>query len=110
MSQDGKTAKAGPPREGSLDAPFPHPIARRRAGERQWVREQLGETDRNGRLARPVARLANWATARRNTPLRHLLESLARIDAEVELPRYHSRTATDRLKRPLAPNPEGPAF
>ena len=26
------------------------------------------------------------------------------------MPKYHSRTATDRLKSPIAPNPEGPAF
>jgi glycerol-3-phosphate dehydrogenase subunit C len=74
------------------------------------VREQLGETDRNGGLAKPVAGLANWATARKNTPLRTLMEAIAKIDAEAELPRYHSRTAADRLKGPLAPNPQGPAF
>ncbi|THD61837.1 heterodisulfide reductase-related iron-sulfur binding cluster [Phenylobacterium sp.] len=98
-----------------FDIDIPHLIlryraAKRRAGERQFVREQLGETDRNGKLAKPFAGLANWATARKNTPLRHLLESIAQIDAEAELPKYHSKTATDRLKSPLAPNPQGPAF
>jgi len=98
-----------------LDMDIPHLIlryraARRRAGDKQWVREQLGETDRNGRMAKPVAGLINWATARKNTPLRKLLEAIARIDTEAELPTYHSRTATDRLKGPLAPNPAGPAF
>jgi glycerol-3-phosphate dehydrogenase subunit C len=98
-----------------LDMDIPHLIlryrsAKRRAGEKLFVREQLGETDRNGKLAKPVAGLANWATARKNTPLRMLLEAIAGIDAEAELPKYHSKTATDRLKVPVPPNPAGPAF
>ncbi|MEO8114027.1 MAG: heterodisulfide reductase-related iron-sulfur binding cluster, partial [Phenylobacterium sp.] len=98
-----------------FDIDFPHLIlryraAKRRAGEREFVREQLGETDRNGKLAKPVAGLANWATARRNTPLRKLLEAIAGIDAEAELPRYHSKTATDRLRVPVPPAQDGPAF
>ena len=98
-----------------FDIDIPHLIlryraAKRHAGEKEFVREQLGKTDRNGKLAKPVASLANWASARDNTPLRKLLEALAQIDAEAELPKYNSRTATDRLKSPLAPNPAGPAF
>jgi glycerol-3-phosphate dehydrogenase subunit C len=98
-----------------FDIDIPHLIlryraAKRRAGEREFVREQLGQTDRNGKLAKPVAGLANWATARKNTPLRKLLEAIAQIDAEVELPQYHHKTATDRLKAPIAPDPAGPAF
>jgi glycerol-3-phosphate dehydrogenase subunit C len=94
---------------------IPHIILRYRAAKRKahggdFIREQLGETDRNGKLAKPVAGLANWATARKNTPLRKLLEAIAKIDAEVELPKYHSKTATDRLKSPLAADPAGPAF
>ena len=97
-----------------LDIDIPHLIlryraARRRAGEKEVVREQLGKTDRNGKLAKPVAGLANWATARKNTPLRKLLAAIAQIDAEVELPKYHSKTATDRLRVPVKPNPKGPA-
>jgi len=102
-----------PPHEFNID--FPHLIlryraAKRKAGEREFIREQLGETDRNGKLAKPVAGLANWATARRNTPLRGLLEAIAGIDREAELPKYHSKTATDRLASPVAPDPSGPAF
>ena len=103
-----------PPHPFDLD--FPHLIlryraAKRRAGEREFVREQLGKTDRNGKLAKPVAGLANWATARKNTPLRSLMEAIAKIDSEVELPKYNSQTAEDRLKRsgPEA-DPAGPAF
>jgi glycerol-3-phosphate dehydrogenase subunit C len=103
-----------PPHPFDLD--FPHLIlryraAKRRAGERELVREELGKTDRNGKLAKPVAGLANWATARKNTPLRRLLEAVAKIDAEAELPQYHRETAEDRLKRAgLSPDPAGPAF
>ena len=98
-----------------FDIDIPHLIvryraAKRRAGERHFVREQLGMTDRNGKLAKPVAALANAMSARKNTPLRKLLEAITQIDAEAELPKYHSKTATDRLKSPLAPNPQGPAF
>jgi glycerol-3-phosphate dehydrogenase subunit C len=98
-----------------FDIDIPHLIlryraAKRREGHREWIREQLGETDRNGKLAKPVAPIANWATARRNTPLRKLLEAIARIDAEAELPTWHSRTAQDRLKAVIPPNPQGPAF
>ena len=62
------------------------------------------------RAAKPVAKIANWATARKNTPLRKLLEAIAQIDAEVELPKYHAKTATDLLPTPIAPDPAGPAF
>jgi glycerol-3-phosphate dehydrogenase subunit C len=103
-----------PPHPFDLD--FPHLIlryraAKRRAGEREFVRDELGKTDRNGKLAQPVAGLANWATARKNTPLRKLMEAVAKIDAEVELPKYHTRTAEVRLRQEgLRPNPAGPAF
>ena len=102
-----------PPHPFDLD--FPHLIlryraAKRKAGERDFMRDQLAETDRNGKLAKPLAPIANWATAKENSPLRKLLEGIAGVDAEAELPRYHSRTATDRLKTPLTPDPAGPAF
>jgi glycerol-3-phosphate dehydrogenase subunit C len=74
------------------------------------VRDQLAETDRNGKLARPVAGVVNWALARENTPLRKLLQSVAEIDAEVELPKFHAKTAAARLRDPLTPDPAGPAF
>jgi glycerol-3-phosphate dehydrogenase subunit C len=99
----------------AFDVDFPHLILRHRAAKRRadgghFVREQLGETDRNGKLAKPVAPLANWATARTNTPVRKAMEVVAGIDADVELPKYHSKTATDLLKTPPAPDPAGPAF
>jgi glycerol-3-phosphate dehydrogenase subunit C len=102
-----------PPHPWDLD--FPHLIlryraARRRVGDRQFVRDQLAETDRNGKLAKPFSAVINWALARENTPLRKMLEQVAAVDAEVELPKFHSKTAMDTLKAPLAPDPAGPAF
>ncbi len=103
-----------PPHEFNLD--FPHVILRHRAAHRKadgggdFVREQLGETDRNGKLAKPIAGLANWATDLRNKPMRSLMESVAGIDKTAALPLYNSRTAGDRLKTPRAPDPAGPAF
>jgi glycerol-3-phosphate dehydrogenase subunit C len=103
-----------PPHPFDLDIPhliLRYRAAKRRAGEREFVREELGKTDRNGKLAKPVAPIANWATAGKNTPLRKLMQAIADIDAEAELPKYHSKTAGDRLKKsPVAPDPAGPAF
>ena len=102
-----------PPHEWNVD--FPHLLLRHRSALRKaeggdFVREQLGETDRNGKLARPVAPLANWATDLGNKPVRGLMEAVAGIDKTALLPKYNSRTASDRLKTPLAPDPAGPAF
>ncbi|HLK25973.1 MAG TPA: hypothetical protein VKT30_15070 [Caulobacteraceae bacterium] len=98
-----------------FDVDFPHVIlryraAKRRHGKKDFMRDQLAETDRNGKLAAPVAPLANWATARRNRPARKLLEAVAGIDADAGLPAFHAKTAERRLKTPPAPNPAGPAF
>ena len=100
-----------PPHEWAVD--FPHLLLRHRAAERkakggEWVREQLGRTDRNGKLAAPIAALANWASARGNALTRPAMQALFGIDADANLPLYHSKTATD-LPLP-APNPAGPAF
>ena len=102
-----------PPHEWNVD--FPHLLLRHRAALRKqdggdFVREQLGETDRNGKLAKPVAGLANWATDLANKPVRAAMEAVAGIDKNALLPKYHSRIASDRLKSPLAPDPAGPAF
>ncbi len=98
-----------------FDIDIPHLIlryrsARRKAGEKALVREELGDTDRNGHLAAPLAPLANWATARANTPVRGLMEATLGVDAKAELPQWYSKTASRRLKTPIAASPEGPAF
>lgn len=102
-----------PPHEWNVD--FPHLILRYRTARRKedggaFVREQLGRTDRNGKLAKPVAGVANWASKRRNKPVRAALENIAGIDRDAELPVYHRRTANDLLKSLPPPDPSGPAF
>jgi len=102
-----------PPHEWNVD--FPHLMLRHRAAMRKaeggdFVREQLGKTDRNGRLARPVAGFANWLGDVGNKPARAAMEKVAGIDREAILPRFHRRTAEDRLRTPPAPDPSGPAY
>jgi glycerol-3-phosphate dehydrogenase subunit C len=102
-----------PPHPWNVD--FPHLMLRQRAAERkkhggEVVREQLGETDRNGKLAKPIAPIANWASARGNGLTRPLMEAVLGIDRGAELPKYHSRTAQDLCRTPPPANPEGPAF
>jgi glycerol-3-phosphate dehydrogenase subunit C len=102
-----------PPHPWNVD--FPHLLLRHRAALRkaegkEFVREQLGETDRNGKLASKVAGLANWATRLENKPVRALMEKTAGIDRDAELPRFHRKTAEVRLRDMPSPDPEGPAY
>ncbi len=101
-----------PPHEWDVD--FPHLMLRHRAAQRKaegghFAPEQLGKTDRNGKLAKPVAPLANWATELSNKPVRAAMEAVAGIDKTAVLPRYHARTAADRMKQPMVLDPAGPA-
>lgn len=90
-----------PPHEFNLD--FPHLMLRYRAAEAKQkgfplVPGQLAQTDRNGKLAAPVAALANWGSAKDNGLTRPLLEKVAGIDARAELPKFHGQTFTMRAK------------
>ena len=69
-----------------------------RQGKVAFADRQLTETDRNGHLARPVAGLANWATKRGNTVTRPLLETIAGIHRDAELPKYTGKTFVMRAK------------
>src|SRR5437588_778757 len=111
------TPPTSAPREGSLEAPFRHPIAWRDPdfydlanveAEMERVLEQLGETDRNGKLAGAIAPFANWASAQGNGLTRPVMEATFGIDRTALLPKYNSRKASD-LPVP-APDPAGPAF
>ncbi|MBV8681388.1 MAG: hypothetical protein JO111_00840 [Caulobacteraceae bacterium] len=98
-----------------FDIDIPHLIlryraARRHAGEKDVAREELGRTDRNGKLAAAVAPLANWATSQSNKPVRKLIEAIGGVDQDALLPTYASKTASRLLREPLAPSPDGPAF
>lgn len=84
-----------PPHQFNID--FPHLMVRARAvearqGKVTFADRQLNETDRNGRLARPVAGLANWTTRRGNALTRPLLEAIAGIHKDAELPKYSGKT------------------
>ena len=91
-----------PPHEFNLD--FPHLMLRYRAatakrdGHYPFVPAQLGETDRNGKLAAPLAPLANWGSTRGNRLTRPALEKIAGIDARADLPKFYGKTFTMRAR------------
>ncbi|MBT3916627.1 MAG: glycerol-3-phosphate dehydrogenase [Rhodospirillaceae bacterium] len=95
-----------PPHEFDLD--FPHLMLRVRAlefkqGKVKFAHRQLTETDRNGKLAAPVAGLANWASKRGNALTRPLLEKMTGIHQDAELPEYQSVSFSKRdQKKPEA--------
>src|ERR1700743_1169183 len=79
-----------PPHEFNLD--FPHVMLRYRAVEHKegwvpWARTQLGKTDRNGELAKLAAPVVNWGGERGNTMSRPILEKVAGVDRNAELPK-----------------------
>ena len=90
-----------PPHEFNID--FPHLMLRYRVAE--WAKhgtpfwdKQLTETDRNGHLAAVAPGLANWASARGNALTRPVLEKLADVHRDVELPKFHGRTFQAQAK------------
>ena len=90
-----------PPHEFNLD--FPHLMLRYRAAVAKtegypFVPGQLAQTDRNGKMAAPVAGLANWGSAKGNGLTRPALEAVAGIDRRAELPKFHGATFTMRAK------------
>ena len=103
-----------PPHEFDLD--FPHLMLRYRAveqrrGEVAWGARQLTETDRNGRLAGMAAGLANWGSDTDNKPVRRMLEGVAGVHREAQLPKFHGKTFAMRAKaETLEVNREAPAY
>lgn len=103
-----------PPHEFNLD--FPHLMLRYRyaeaqAGKTHFVARQMGEMDRNGTLAVPVAPIVNWGANVKNKLTRKVAESVAGIDARAELPNFHSRTFTMAARQEhLSANEKAPAF
>lgn len=101
-----------PPHEFDID--FPHLMLRYRAVENKkgeiptFGQRQLTETDRNGKLAAALAPLANYAAQRGNRMTRPLLEKIAGVHREAELPKYTSKPFA---KRPApAVNTNAPAY
>ena len=103
-----------PPHEFNVD--FPHLMLRYRVaefnrGNVDFAERQLTKTDRNAKLASPIAPLANWATSRGNKFTRVAMEKLAGIDRDAELPQYHRKTFLKRAKSEAPPvNRAAPGF
>ena len=90
-----------PPHEFNLD--FPHLMLRFRVADKKshgtgFFDRQITATDRNGRLAGKVSGLANWGSKRGNGLTRPLLEGVAGIHRDAELPRFHRDTFAKRSK------------
>ncbi|MFO1152395.1 MAG: heterodisulfide reductase-related iron-sulfur binding cluster [Rhodospirillales bacterium] len=103
-----------PPHHFNLD--FPHLMLRYRAAEFRrdgvpFMKRQLTETDRNGRMAAPVAPIANWASRCGNSLTRPVMEKLADVHRDAHLPEFHGRTfeARARKEKPQV-NRDAPAF
>jgi len=84
-----------PPHEFNID--FPHLMLRYRAmearrGKLKIADRELAKTDRNGRLARYIAPLANWASDRKHQWIRRLIEKWMGLDRQAALPEYQSQT------------------
>lgn len=103
-----------PPHEFNLD--FPHLMLRYRAVERKkqgtpFVLKQVTETDRNGKLAAPVAGIANWATDTGNRLTRGAMQSVAGIDKRAALPKFHAKTFARAAKGDVPEvNKSAPAY
>ncbi|WP_339715874.1 heterodisulfide reductase-related iron-sulfur binding cluster [uncultured Sneathiella sp.] len=103
-----------PPHEFNLD--FPHLMLRYRAvekknGEDSFVSRELSKTDRNGKLAAPVAPIANWATKTSNGLTRGIIETTLGIDRHAALPKYQSKPFEKYAQEnPIEINKDAPAF
>jgi glycerol-3-phosphate dehydrogenase subunit C len=101
-----------PPHEFDLD--FPHLLLRHRsaelaAGKLGWADKALARTDRNGKLARPIAPVANWASDRRNRLTRPVMQAVAGIHQDAALPRYQGRTFSMRARQAPTVDADAPA-
>jgi glycerol-3-phosphate dehydrogenase subunit C len=102
-----------PPHPFNID--FPHLMLRARAadlkrGKSDFVARQLGETDRNGKLAGAVAPIANWASDVGNHVTRPVMEAVTGIDRRAYLPKFNGKSFAMRAKAaPPTRNAEAPA-
>ena len=102
-----------PPHEFNLD--FPHLMLRYRAaelkaGKRHGVAGALAETDRNGRIAGLMAPIANWSSSRRNHWTRPVLEAVAGIARDAELPKFTSKSFQQQALEAPEINRDAPGF
>ncbi len=103
-----------PPHEFDLD--FPHLMLRARALQQRqgavgFAARQMTQTDRNGKLARFAAPLANWALDEKNKLTRPLMEKAAGVHRDAALPKFQRRTLVGEASRDAPPiNRDAPAF
>jgi glycerol-3-phosphate dehydrogenase subunit C len=98
----------------AFDLDFPHLMLRVRAVENKnnevaFADKQLAQTDRNGAIATMIAPLANWGSDKSNSFARGILEKVAGLDREAELPKYASKTLVSIAKTAPQINIAAPA-
>ena len=101
-----------PPHEFDLD--FPHLMLRYRKmefdqGKVGGAHRQLTETDRNGKMAGKMAPLANWASKRGNGMTRPVLEAVAGVHRDADLPKYRSPSFDNYTEGGVEVNTAAPA-
>jgi glycerol-3-phosphate dehydrogenase subunit C len=103
-----------PPHPFNLD--FPHLMLRyraaeTRAGKTDFTARQLAETDRNGRLAAPISPIVNWASNRKHSFSRKIMQDVIGVDSRAVLPKFHTKTfvLADRGD-PVKTNESAPAY
>lgn len=103
-----------PPHEWQID--FPHLMLRYRAVEhRDGIKAtsaspRLAETDANGRLARFLGPVMNWASDADNGLTRPVMEKVAGIHRDAVLPKFAGKSLVRRAKAaPPAVNSKAPA-
>ncbi len=104
-----------PPHEFNLD--FPHLMLRYRAmehkeGKTGLATQQLTKTDRNGKLGTSLSAPVNWASSRNNKFSRTVMEKVAGVDSDAELPKFAKATLQSQAKAEgeLVLNQNAPAF
>lgn len=88
-----------PPHEFNLD--IPHLMVRHRAVQNKkgaigFIDQKLTETDANAKLGCGMSGLANWATKRGNALTRPILQAVAGIHKDAELPKYSGKTFVEQ--------------
>ena len=90
-----------PPHEFNIDFPklmLRYRAAELQAGRRDRMTTELTKTDRNGKLGCRMSGLANWASDTGNKITRPLLETVAGVHRDADLPKYHAKTFTARAQ------------
>ena len=84
-----------PPHPFQLDFPhlmLRHRVAEAKKGNTDFVARQLAEMDRNGKMAVPLSGLVNWGAKKDNALTRPVMDKVAHIDRDAELPKFASQT------------------